>query len=308
MKAIFLDRATIDSTVDLSAIERVVEQLKCHATTSANLVVERAKDFEIIITNKVIIDESIIQQLPNLKLVCVAATGTNNIDMQAAKTAGIVVKNVVDYSTRSVAQHVFAYLLDHFSQVTLYRSKNNTNRWPDSQLFCQFFLPVNELTNMTLGIVGYGNIGKAVAKIAEAFGMQIIIAERPGADVIRQGRMPIDEVLAKADVLTLHCPLTEETENLFNEPRIAKMKPTSVLVNTSRGPVVDSDALASALKNKTISHAIVDVLEQEPPSKNHPLVDPSIENITLTHHIAWGSLQAQQKLVDEIANNIQSHF
>jgi len=306
MRAVFLDRATIDATIDLSPIEQQLSELKCYASTTAEQVVSRAKGFEIIITNKVVLDKSLINQLPDLKLICVAATGTNNIDHEAAGFAGIAVKNVADYSTTSVAQHLFAYLLDYFSKVTQYQIQNQKNQWADSKLFCQFHAPVNELAGKSIGIIGYGNIGETVASIARAFGMQVLIAERNNAPVIREGRIAFNDLLATADVVTLHCPLTKETEKMIGKESLKLMKNDSVLINTSRGPVVDTFALANALKQGNIAHAIIDVLEQEPPSDNHPLLDQSIKNITLTHHIAWGSLQAQQKLIEGIAKNIQT--
>ncbi|TQV74839.1 D-2-hydroxyacid dehydrogenase [Aliikangiella marina] len=306
MKAVFLDRATIDSSVSLTPISSLISVLQTYPSTCSTETVKRAQDFDIIITNKVIIDEAVISQLPKLKLICVAATGTNNIDHLAAKKAGVQVANVVDYSTSSVAQHVFAYLLDYYNQVNLYHRENQKYPWNESHHFCQFHAPVNELAGQKLGIIGYGNIGKHVAKIAKAFDIQVTVAERNNVPSIRSGRAAFEAVIANSDIISLHCPLTPESHKLFSAETFKIMKPSCLLINTARGPIIDSDALAHALTNGELAHAIIDVLEQEPPQENHPLLDLPAEKLTLTHHIAWGSLQAQHKLIQGIANNISS--
>ena len=304
MKAVFLDYATIDKNIDLSKILNQVEALKTYPSTSQELVLERAKDFEIIITNKVELTEKLLVQLPNLKLICITATGTNNVDLIAAEKRNVKVKNVASYSTSSVAQHVFAYLLNLTNQVSDYQHLNQTSPWNKSELFCQFDKPINELSGLYFGIVGFGELGRAVARIAESFGMIVLVSEREGADVIRAGRVSFEQMLTESDVISLHCPLTEYTNNLFNRNVFNKMKQGSVLINTARGPIVNSEALANALKNAKLSHAIIDVLEAEPPSASHPLQGKDIPNLTLTHHIAWGSLQSQQRLMGCVADNI----
>lgn len=306
MKAVFLDSATIESSISLTKIAQNVSQLKTFATTEATEIAPRTKNAEIIITNKVVIDGTLIQQLSNLKLICVAATGTNNVDIKAAQKANVAVTNVSNYSTRSVSQYVFSFLLNYYHQVEFYINLHEQRPWHNSKTFCQIDAPINELAGKKIAIIGYGNLGRQIAKIAEAFGMDVLIAERKGAKLVRDGRNEFSQVIKQADVISLHCPLTAETENLISAQEFSLMKTECVLINSARGPVVNSNDLAAALKQNQIAHAIIDVLEQEPPPNNHPLLDPELTNLTLTHHIAWGSLQAQQKLIDTIGDNIAS--
>lgn len=305
MQGVFLDRATIDSSIDLTTLENCFSQFRYYETTSPQDLVSRAVDCEVIITNKVVLNQAVIEQLPNLKLICVTATGTNNIDLVAAENRNIKVANVAGYSTHSVAQHVFAYLLNFSNQVDAYQRLNQTHPWHRSETFCQIPTPIHQLSGLRLGIIGFGNIGQTVAKIGESFGMKVIVAERPGRNHIRDGRVSFDTMVAKADVISIHCPLTEETQHLFEQTTFSNMKSGAVLINTARGPIVDSEALAQALKSGQLAHAIIDVLEQEPPESSHPLMQ-DVPNLTLTHHIAWGSIEAQQVLMDSVVKNIQA--
>jgi len=306
MKGVFLDNATIDASIDRSRLEQCFSSLEYFAASQAHEIVSRAYSSEVIVTNKVILDKATLAQLPNLKLICVTATGTNNVDLVAAKNQGVAVTNVAGYSTYSVAQHVFAFLLNLYSRVDFYTALNRTQPWHQSEIFCQIPMPIHLLCGRTLGIVGYGNIGKTVARIGESLGMQVIVAERPGAKDIRDGRVSFESLLKTADIVSLHCPLTQQTNNLFDKKTFSLMKNGAVLVNTARGPIVDSHALSQALVSGQLSHAIIDVLETEPPEADHPLVQPDIPNLTLTHHIAWGAIQAQQQLIDSVAENIQA--
>ncbi|TQV87817.1 D-2-hydroxyacid dehydrogenase [Aliikangiella coralliicola] len=306
MKAVFLDYATIDKSIDFSCVHNAVDELVFFSHTTNSEIVDKAKSADIVLTNKVELDAACLAQLPNLKLICVTATGTNNVDLIAAKKHNIAVTNVSGYSTQSVAQHIFAYLLNVVNNVEFYLGNNRRRPWHQSQTFCQIDAPINELSGKTLGILGFGNLGAAVAKLAEAFAMKIVISERPGATNVRAGRIAFEEMLATADVVSVHCPLTEDTKSLFNQKTFDQMKRGSIFINTARGPIVDSDALVSSLKSKHIAHAIIDVLDNEPPEIDHPLLKNDIPNLTLTHHIAWGSMQAQQRLIDGVADNIQS--
>ena len=306
MKAVFLDRSTIDSSISLEVIRSQVSELVEYDLTSPQETFERVKDAEIIITNKVVIDSALMEKLSNLKLICITATGMNNVDLVAAKDHDIVVRNVSGYSTHSVTQHVFTYLLNAVSNVPAYLKNNTENPWQESQKFCQIDFPVNELYGMKLGILGYGNLGKSVAKVAQAFGMEILISERPGEQKVRDGRLPFKDMLQQSDVISLHCPLTEDNLGLFDKNVFAQMRQGAIFINTARGPIVSSEALVEALKSGQIAHAIVDVLEQEPPPKDHPLVQTDIPNLTLTHHIAWGSLQAQEVLIEGVVSNIEN--
>ena len=306
MKAVFLDRSTIDPSISLAPISALVTEYVEYDLTSREQTLERVLDANIIITNKVVVDSELISQLPKLELICITATGMNNVDLNAAEKNNIAVKNVSGYSTQSVTQHVFTYLLNAVSNVPAYLKNTNENPWQESQKFCQIDFPINELNGQKLGILGFGNLGQSVAKVAEAFGMQVVISERPGEKTIRSGRVSFETMLKLSDVISLHCPLTDENEGLFDDKVFSQMKDGVIFINSARGPIVDSKALADALRSGKIAHAIVDVLEQEPPPRSHPLVQTDIPNLTLTHHIAWGSLQAQRVLIENVATNIEN--
>ena len=310
MQAVFLDQQTFSSSISLTSIESQVSQLNCYATTSDGKIIERSKSADIIITNKVILSEHTLQQLPQLKLICIAATGMNNVDLSAAKALGISVKNVSGYSQASVSQYVFAQMLAYFNNSAHHNKNTVQGHWQNSPTFCYHGQGSQELLGKKIGIIGYGNLGKAVANIAQAFGMEILIAERPNATEIREGRHSFSYVLKQADVISLHCPQTLETENIINSESLALMKRSALLINTARGALVNSNDLLHALKNNIIAHAVLDVLEQEPPLSNHPLIKAlahnEIDNLSLTAHIAWASIESQQRLIDLIAANIKN--
>jgi glycerate dehydrogenase len=258
----------------------------------------------------VLLSESVLKQLPQLKLVCIAATGMNNVDLSAAKNLGISVTNVSGYSQASVSQYVFAQMLAYFNKTTHHNKNTKQGHWQNSPTFCYHGEGSQELAGKKIGIIGYGNLGKAVADIAQAFGMEVLIAERVNATDIRKHRHSFIDVLKQADVISLHCPQTPETINLMNSERLALMKTSALLINTARGALVNSRDLLQALKNKQIAHAILDVLEQEPPAASHPLINAlthnEISNLSLTAHIAWASIESQQRLINLIAINIQN--
>jgi len=308
MRAVFLDQKTFNTKTSLSAIKNQVAELICYATTQTNEIIKRCIDAEIIITNKVVLNENIIQQLPKLKLICIAATGSNNVDIIAAKKRGVAVTNVSGYAQQSVAQYVFAQILEYYSQTS--HNNNNTEQglWQKSQTFCYHGNAITELANKKLGIIGYGNLGAAVANIANAFNMTVLIAERPNTQNIRVGRLAFDEVIQQADILTLHCPQTIETEDLINSDAFNLMKTNAMLINTARGAIINNQALISALTNKKIAYAVLDVLDCEPPPKDHPLLNCHLDNLKITAHIAWASTQAQQRLLDGIAKNIAAYL
>jgi glycerate dehydrogenase len=312
MHAVFLDQQTFGSDISLQAIQQQVESLTCFSTTSAEQIVTRCRDAEVVITNKVILNAAILQQLPRLKLVCIAATGTNNVDLNAAIQLGIAVNNVSGYASASVSQYVFAQMLEHFNQTNHHNDNTIQGLWQKSPIFCHHGNGFSELSGKTLGIIGYGNLGQAVAKIGQAFGMHILIAERPKSSSIRSGRLSFEQVLAQADVLSLHCPQTPETENLINSHTLSLMKPSVMLINTARGALVNNNDLLMALKTGQIGYAVLDVLEQEPPPANHVLLQamsdkqsyPLQNKLKITAHIAWASHESQQRLIDLIADNI----
>lgn len=306
MKAVFLDQQTFIDDIDLSAIEHQVTNLECFKTTSPNNVIERLQTADIAITNKVVLNEKTLKQLPNLKLICIAATGMNNVDLAAAKALGIAVMNVAGYAAPSVAQYVFSQLLNFYTNTEKHNQLVRTGTWQTHQTFCLHGPSFNELSGKTLGILGYGHLGQKVAAIAEAFDINVIIAERPQAKEVRTGRVSFESMLTQADIISLHCPQTPETEGLFDKAVFARMKPNSVLVNTARGPIVNNEDLLAALESKQIAGAILDVLEQEPPPADHILLTNQPNNLVITGHVAWASKQAQQRLINLLAGNINT--
>lgn len=278
--------------------------LKIFDRTPPELVIERAKDAAVIVINKIDVTKAVIQQLPNLKLIAVSATGTNNIDIAEAKKQGILVKNVMGYSTNAVAQHVFALALALTNKTAEHSKSVHQLDWSNAPDFSYFLSPWNELHNQTLGIYGLGNIGQKVAKIGLAFGMNVIAHNRSN----NNHGLPIQmvtphDLLAQSDLLSLHAPLTENTKYFINETTLATMKPSALLINTARGLLINEADLAQALDNQTIKGAGLDVLAKEPPSKNNPLF--GLKNCLITPHIAWTSTQARTTLLKETARNIQ---
>ncbi|MDG1752143.1 MAG: D-2-hydroxyacid dehydrogenase [Thalassotalea sp.] len=304
MHAVFLDQQTFSANIELAEIKKHVHALTCYPLTQANEVIERALDADIIITNKVILSEEVLSQLPQLKLICIAATGINNVDIAAAKKRNIAVTNVSGYAKNSVAQYVFAQMLEYFSQVNHHNSNVEQGLWQQSPSFCFHGNGSVELAGKTIGLVGYGNLAKSVERLALAFDMKVLIAERPNASSKRSKRVAFDEVIKQADVLSLHCPQTPDTENLINTDVLQKMKPSAMLINTARGAIVNEQDLLTALNNNEIAFAALDVLNQEPPSPNHLLLTNQPKNLKITAHIAWASIEAQQRLINLLAKNI----
>lgn len=304
MRAVFLDQQTFANNVSLRNIESCVNSLVSYPITTPEQVIPRCKDMDIIITNKVIIDEQTMQQLPQLKLICIAATGTNNVNLVAAKKCGIAVTNVSGYAKNSVAQYVFSQLLAYFSNTSHHNKNVVSGLWQQSPTFCLHGDGSHELAGKTIGIIGYGDLGQSVATIAKAFDMNILIAERRDSVTPRSGRTSFDKVIQQSDILSLHCPLTNDTHNLIAENEFNNMKKNAVLVNTARGNIVNESDLLDALNNNQIAYAILDVLAQEPPSSHHPLINAKLNNLKITAHIAWASIEAQQRLLNIIATNI----
>jgi glycerate dehydrogenase len=304
MRAVFLDKETFSPAIDLAVIEQQVTELTCFKQTATGDIISRCINNDIIITNKVHLSADILAALPQLKLICISATGYNNVDIPAAKRLNIAVTNVSGYAGQSVAQYVFAQLLAYYQQTTHHNSNTEQGLWPDSSSFCYHGDGFTELAGKTLGIIGYGNLGKAVEGIARAFNLNILISERPKANVIRAGRTAFEEVIEKADIISLHCPQTIETEQLFNANIFSRMKKTAVFINTARGALIDEKSLLSALKNKEIAFAVLDVLTQEPPPHDHILLNSDLPNLKITAHIAWASIEAQQRLINLLSKNI----
>jgi glycerate dehydrogenase len=305
-RGVLLDLATIDrGDMDLSPLRSVCEHWEIHERTDPDETRRRIADAELVVSNKVVLDRGLLESAPGLKLVCVAATGTNNVDLEAARELGIAVTNVTGYATPAVVQHVFALMLAHATRLFEYRQAVLDGAWSRSDQFCLLDYPIRELAGRTLGIVGYGDLGQGVARVATAFGMDVLVARRSGGPE-RADRLPLAELLPQVDVLTLHCPLTESTRNLIGAQELTLMKPDALLINTARGGIVDERALVEALRRGEIGGAAVDVLTVEPPWDGNPLIDAEIPNLIVTPHTAWASRECRQRLVGEVAENIRA--
>lgn len=269
-------------------------------------VVERAKDADAVFTNKVVFNDEVMAQLPNLKYIGILATGTNVVDLEAARQRGIVVTNIPAYSTDSVAQLVFAHILNVVNRVDVYANDIRKGRWAQNPDFCYWDSQIHELAAMTIGVYGLGNIGMKVATIAAAFGMRVLAYTSKPQESLPSGitKATQDEIFAQSDIITLHCPLTPETQGLISADNISKMKPTAIVVNTGRGPLVDEIDMAIALKTGTIGAYAADVLCQEPPRADNPLFD--CQNCFLTPHLAWGTIEARQRLMLIAEENVRA--
>jgi glycerate dehydrogenase len=272
-------------------------------------VEERLAGASIAIVNKLLIDAALIARLPQLQMIAVAATGTNNVDLEACRARGIVVSNIRGYAVHTVPEHVFALLLALSRNVFAYREAVAAGRWQASDQFCFFDYPIRDLHGATLGVMGGGSLGSGVIRLAEAFGMRVLRAERKGASSVRDGYTAFDRVLQEADAISLHCPLTAETKNLIGEAELRAMKPSALLINTARGGLVDELVLVRALQEGWIAGAGFDVLSVEPPSAGNPLLTPALlaqPNFLLTPHVAWASRPAMQSLADQLIGNIEA--
>lgn len=303
-RGVFLDAASLNADdLDFSQIDQQLPHLTYRKLTSSDQVTTALQGCQLAITNKVVLNRNVLEASPTLKLVCVAATGVNNVDLAAARELGIAVCNVRNYATPSVVQHVFAMMLALTTRLTELQHALAQGEWSSSPHFSLLTYPVHELMGKTLGIVGFGELGQAVAKAAECFGLNVVIAQRNEKDD-RPGRLPLYELLPRVDLLSLHCPLTDETRDLIGEKELALMKPSALLINTARGGIVNEAALLSALQNNVIAGAACDVLTVEPPPKEHPLLQYAKDNLIVTPHVAWASRESRQRLVNEIALNI----
>jgi glycerate dehydrogenase len=305
MKAVFLDYGTVSADdLDSSRLRAVLPALQLFDVTAADEVAERILGAEIVLTNKTPITAALMEGNPALRLVSLAATGTNAVDLEAARRLGIGVCNIRAYCTASVVQHVFAVLLSLTHQLRFYQQVATDGTWSASTQFTLLKEPIRELAGRTLGIVGLGELGRGVARVAEAFGMHVLVANRPGA-ALQPGRVDLHELLPRVDVLSLHCPLTPQTRNLIGARELALMRPDAVLINTARGALVDVNALADALRSRRIGGAALDVLPQEPPVDGSPLFDPALPNLIITPHTAWAARESRQRALDEMAANVE---
>ncbi|MDE2440312.1 MAG: D-2-hydroxyacid dehydrogenase [Betaproteobacteria bacterium] len=280
-----------------------------YGKTLREQVVERLSGATVALINKVQIDAEVLDRLPDLKMIAVAATGTNCVDLAACKARGIVVSNIRGYAVHTVPEHVMALLLALSRNLVAWRETLQAGGWQKSGQWCFFDHPIRDLHGATLGLIGSGTLGNGVARLAEAFGMRVLRAERKEAATVRPGHVAFAEVLAQADAISLHCPLTDDTRGLIGEAELRAMKPTVLLINTARGGIVDESALIRALKEGWIAGAGFDVLTVEPPPEGHPMVDPALlalPNFLLTPHVAWSSRPAMQALADQLIDNVEA--
>lgn len=305
MKIVILDGYTV-SQDDLSwSILDELAEIEVYDRTSAEDVVKRCKDAEMVLTNKVVLDSFTLNQLPRLMYIGVLATGYNVVDLEAAEKQNIVVTNIPAYSTKSVAQMVFSHLLNIVSMVGKYAERNREGEWARSEDFCYLQHNLFELSGKRFGIVGLGNIGMEVAKIASAFDMEVLAYTSKTGDLpygIR--RVSLDEVFTSSDIISLHCPLNEETHHMVDAKRLKSMKPSAILINTGRGPLVKDDELAEALNANVIAAYGADVMTVEPPEANNQLL--KAKNCYLTPHIAWATREARQRLMHICRDNIKA--
>ena len=306
MKIVILDGYTANPG-DLSwkALEEM-GALTVYERTKPEETIDRAKDAEVVLTNKVLLKRQEIEQLPKLRYIGVLATGYNVVDLEAAREHGIIVTNVPAYSTLSVVQMVFSHLLTVTNHTEHYARQNREGKWTASPDFSYMDMPVTELAGKTFGIVGLGNIGQRVAMIAAAFDMSVVAYTSKSADQLPPyiQKRTLDEVLAESDVLSLHCPLTPDTQHLVNRQTLQKMKPSAILINTGRGPLISDQDVADALNNNRLKAFCADVLTEEPPKADNPLL--RCENAYITPHIAWASSEARVRLLDVAINNVRA--
>lgn len=302
MNAVFLDYESLDKNdLDFSALHAVFSQLELYPSTLATQVLARVQHADVIISNKVVLDAETLKQCSSLKLILISATGTNNIDLAQAKAQGITVCNCQGYGTSAVAQHTLMLMLALATSVIQYDRAVRQGEWNKSPIFCLLDFPIVELAGKILGILGYGELGQAVAKLAEAFGMKIIVGALPNRST--ENRVALSELLPQVDFLSLHCPLTEETRDLIDSQAFERMKPSAFLINCARGGIVNEQALATALRTGQIAGAATDVLSVEPPKEGNILLTDDIPNLIITPHNAWGSVDARQRIVQQLTEN-----
>jgi len=310
MQAVFLDYETLSySDLRTANLTRVLPAIRLYDNTANAELTEHIENAEIVLLNKIKLNRAALDAAPRLRLIAVAGTGTDNIDLQRAAERGIGVCNVRGYCTSSVAQHVWSMILHLTQHLSAYHRLAIDGSWAGSAAFAAAEHRIRELQGLNLGIVGWGELGRAVAKIGECFGMRVLAANRPGGDPraghAQEQRLDLRELLAIADVVSLHCPLTDQTRGMIGAAELALMKPDALLINTARGALVDSRALAEALKAGRLGGAGIDVLAQEPPVDGDPLLDAAVQNLLVTPHIAWAARESRQRCLDEMAANIQ---
>jgi glycerate dehydrogenase len=304
MKAVFLEYDTVSNgDLDVSALTAAVGHLELCESAETNTA-ERIRDADIVLVNTLVLSRALLDGAPKLKLIAVAGTGTDNIDLAAARERGIAVCNVRGYCTASVVQHVWGLILNLTQHVADYARLAIDGTWARNEPLMELRHPIRELNGRVFGVVGWGELGRGTARIAQAFGMRVVIANRRG-DGPRPDRVGLQQLLTVSDIVSLHCPLNDSTRGMIGARELALMKPDALLINTARGALVDGSALAAALKAGRLGGAGIDVLPREPPLASEPLLDPDIPNLVLTPHVAWAAREARQRCLDEMAANIE---
>ena len=310
MHAVFLDYKTVDANdLDLGSIKELLPEMVVHPFSNEAEVLERIESAEVAIANKVVFDAEVFARASKLKLICVTATGTNNIDLEAATRSGVVVCNIRDYCTDSVVQHVLLSILTLMHSFKDYSDSIESGDWQDGKSFSLLQHPIAELSGKSIGILGYGVLGQGVARAAATLGLNVLICEsfakekKPDEDL---ERISFEAFLTESDIISLHCPLTDNTEGLFDDSAFKKMKSSAILINTARGGLINDHALIKAIEDKAIAGAAIDVLNQEPPDSDHPLMQKQYSNLIITPHIAWAAREARQRALDRIAENIKA--
>ncbi|MBD8684697.1 2-hydroxyacid dehydrogenase [Pseudomonas sp. CFBP 13719] len=307
-RAAFLDYSSLDlGDLDPAALKACFEDLQLYPSTTPEQLPERLRGLNVVISNKIALDAATLQASPDLKLVLVSATGTNNVDLEAARKLGITVCNCQGYGTPSVAQHTLMLLLALATRLPDYQRAIAGGKWQQAKQFCLLDFPIVELEGKTLGLLGHGELGGAVARLAEAFGMRVLSGQIPGRPA-RADRLPLHELLPQIDALTLHCPLNEHTRHMIGAPELALLKPSAFVVNTARGGIIDEQALADALRRGHLGGAATDVLSVEPPVDGNPLLGDDIPRLIITPHSAWGSVEARQRIIGQLAENATAFF
>jgi len=307
-RAVFLDHTSLDlGDLDLAPWRETFSELILHSSSTAGQVTERLQGAQVAISNKVTIDAESIAACPDLKLILVTATGVNNVDLEAARKHGVVVSNCQGYGTPSVAQHTLMLLLAMATRLPDYQQAIHQGMWQKSRQFCLLDFPIVELEGKTLGLLGHGELGGAVAKLAEAFGMRVLLGQIPGRPA-RPDRLPLHELLPQVDALTFHCPLNEHTRDMIGAHELSLMKPNAFIVNTARGGLINEQALADALRNGHLAGAATDVLTVEPPVNGNPLLSGDIPRLIITPHSAWGSQEARQRIVGQVNENALAFY
>ena len=307
-RAVFLDTASLDlGDLDLQPLRQAFGELVLHPASAPGEIAGRLREANVAISNKAPISAETLARCPDLRLILVTATGTNNIDLTAARERGIAVANCQGYGTASVAQHAILLLLALATRLPDYQAAVRAGRWQQSTQFCLLDFPIVELEGKTLGLLGHGELGGAVARLAEAFGMRVLLGQLPGRPP-RADRLALDELLPQVDAISLHCPLTEQTRGMIGQRELDLMKPGAFIVNTARGGLIDEQALVDTLRRGHLGGAATDVLSVEPPKDGNPLLAGDIPRLIVTPHNAWGSREARQRIVGQVTDNAAAFF